>query len=386
MTETWTALAVPRRTVFGRGSRHKIVGALGAVSGPVLLVHGRSARWAEALAGTLQAQGAAVLTAASDGEPSLPVLECHLKDLREAGIGAVVAIGGGSAIDLGKALAALLPARGEVLDYLEVVGRGQPLDLAPLPLIAVPTTAGTGAEATRNAVIDVPAHRRKVSLRDPRMIPGLAVLDADLTDEMPWPVTLMTGMDAITQLIEPYLSKRATPATDFICQSAIEPAMRVLIRLSEGPSPEARDTLLFAAHLSGIALANAGLGAVHGLAGVIGGQSGAPHGAICGALLPGVLEVNRNACARLGRDTGRFDEVDRMIARAFGRRGASAPALLRDFVAGYDLAEVAKLSGDMLAFGEVAEQAKSSSSMKANPVELTTGELLEVLSLAGNTG
>lgn len=381
MTEMadWAGLAVPARTVSGRGSRAVVAGALAATDGPVLLVHGASATWAEHLAAALRAQGKTVLTVLSQGEPSLAPLESALADLRDSRVQAVVAIGGGSVIDFGKALSALLGAGGPVLDYLEVVGRGLPLDAAPLPFIAVPTTAGTGAEATKNAVIDVPAHKRKVSLRDVRMIPRLAVLDAELTDGMPWPVTLMTGMDAVTQLIEPYLSRKARPATDFICASAIEPALRAILALSQGEDARARETLLMAAHLSGIALANAGLGAVHGLAGVIGGQTGAPHGAICGALLPRILRINRAACAAAGRDVSRFDTVDAMVARAFGQPGGTAPDLLDRFVDAHGLPGMAGLSPPGFDAAEVAEMARASSSMKANPVDLPAEALAEAI-------
>ncbi|ARE41150.1 Alcohol dehydrogenase [Rhodovulum sp. P5] len=374
----WAALATPPRTVSGRGCRGIVLQALAAFLGPVLLVRGQSVAWADTLAEELRAEGRAVHTVLSRGEPALPALEASLSALRGADLQAVVAVGGGSAIDLGKALAALLRVRGPVPDYLEVVGRGLPLDAAPLPFIAVPTTAGTGAEATKNAVIDIPDHQRKVSLRDTRMIPRIAVLDADLTDGMPWPVTLMTGLDAITQLIEPLLSARATPATDVICRGAIGPAMRALIRLSDGECPEARATMLMAAHLSGIALANAGLGAVHGVAGVIGGQTGAPHGAICGQLLPKVLRVNRRAAAQAGLDTTQFDEVDAIIADAFGRPGQSAAELLQGFVDRHGLPGWAgtALSPDI---DRIVDMARASSSMKANPVALSPEELTEVL-------
>lgn len=371
------SLVVPERTVSGRGSRRVIAATLAACAGPVVIARGRSAGWTDVLAADLRHAGRQVLEVTGQGEPSLPFLEGTLALLRPHAPEAVVAIGGGSVIDLGKALAALLPAVVPPLEHLEVVGAGRPLDRAPLPFVAVPTTAGTGAEATKNAVIDVPAHRRKVSLRDARMLPALAVLDADLTDGAPWPVTLMCGMDALTQLIEPFLCARARPDVDRFCRVAIPLTMRALLRLSQGEDAEARDVLLAAAHLSGIALANAGLGAVHGLAGVIGGQTHAPHGAICARLLPGVLRANAQACGAAGMDTSRFAEVDRMIAGAFDAPGGSAARLLKDWLAA---APLPTLDGDTgMNDLEVAELAAASSSMKANPVALASDVLADII-------
>ncbi|MEY8842305.1 iron-containing alcohol dehydrogenase, partial [Cribrihabitans sp. XS_ASV171] len=209
--------------------------------GPVALVHGSSAGWAAEAAERFRKQGRAVHAVLSEGEPTLDRLEAALARLRPDRPVLVVAIGGGAAIDLGKALAALLPAPGAPLDYLEIVGKGEKLDRAPFPFIAIPTTAGTGAEATKNAVIGVPAEGRKVSLRDPRMTPVAALMDAELTDNAPWSVTFASGMDAVTQLIEPYVSARATPQTDALCRAAIGPALRALVTLSQREDPAQRE-------------------------------------------------------------------------------------------------------------------------------------------------
>lgn len=370
---SWQSLRTPARTVIGRGSRAVCAEAIARIGGPVLVVHGRSGVWADELADTLRDRGMELRLLLSRGEPALPGLEDAISMARDLRPAVIVAIGGGSPIDLGKAVSALVDAGHPPADYLEVVGSGRALEAAPLPFIAVPTTAGTGAEATKNAVIDIPSHKRKVSLRDDRMIPDLAVLDADLTDGLPWPVTLATGMDAVTQLIEPFLSARANPATDHICRHAIGPAMTALIRLSSGEDAAARQTLLTAAHLSGIALANAGLGAVHGLAGVIGGLSGAPHGAICASLLPDVLEANRAALRAEGGMVDRFDEVDRIISGAFGARTGRAADLLRGFL---DKNRLERPEIEAVGPLDVAVQmAASSSSMKANPVALSPDAL-----------
>ncbi|WP_040604968.1 iron-containing alcohol dehydrogenase [Sagittula stellata] len=371
------SLTVPARTVSGRGSRSAVLEAVTPLRGAVIVVRGRSVPWVDTLVSELMAAGRPVVPVIAAGEPSLPHVETLIAELRDSGAGIVLAIGGGSVIDLGKALAALVPAPGGVLDHLEVVGAGQPLAAPPLPLIAVPTTAGTGAEATKNAVIDVPDHRRKVSLRDPRMVPGLAVLDAELTDGAPWPVTLSTGMDALTQLIEAYLSVKANPETDALCRAAIPLAAKALFRLSKGEDLEARQTMLVAAHLSGIALANAGLGAVHGLAGVLGGHTKAPHGAICARLLPEVLKVNRQACAAAGRDTKRFGEVDEMVSEGMAHPGETAADLLSALTNGAAFPGLGSFDAET-----VAKESMESSSMKGNPVQLTVAQLVSVLGSA----
>ncbi|WP_267137340.1 iron-containing alcohol dehydrogenase [Anianabacter salinae] len=373
---------MPKRTVIGRGRRAALMDWAAGRPGDVVLVRSRSAAWADTAARHLQAMGRTVHLVEARGEPTLPAVTDVRDSLRGQEIAMVVAIGGGSAMDLGKALAALLPSDRQVLDHLEVVGKGLPLDRDPLPFAALPTTAGTGAEATKNAVIDIPNHARKVSLRDPRMVPQLAILDADLTYGLPWPVTAMTGMDAVTQLIEPFLSRNATPATDQICRAAIGPAMRALLRLSRSEDPKARHVLLVAAHLSGIALANAGLGAVHGLAGVVGGRTGAPHGAICARLLPGVLQANREACRQAGLGTDRFDEVDAMIARAFDAPGQSAADLIGSFVTDLDLPSLRGPDASRFDADEIAADAAGSSSMKANRIDLPTDVLVRVLQSA----
>jgi alcohol dehydrogenase class IV len=187
----------------------------------------------------------------------------------------VAALGGGAAIDLGKALAALIPAPDGPMEHLEVVGKGLPLKVPPLPFIAIPTTAGTGAEVTRNAVIGLPDHGRKVSLRDERMVARVAIVDPALTDGCPRGVTLASGLDAVTQVIEPFVSVKATPYTDALARPAIATGMAALMRLMQGEDPEARDRLAWVSLCGGLALSNGGLGAVHGFAGVIGGMTGA---------------------------------------------------------------------------------------------------------------
>lgn len=370
---------LPGRVHFGRGEAAKVAGIACGFGRRVLLVHGRDADRAAWLMRDLRAVGATVLGLSCAGEPDLPMLEAALIEARAFRPDCVVGLGGGAALDLAKALAGLVPQPGPVTDHLEVVGRGLTLVAAPVPFVAVPTTAGTGAEATKNAVIGVPEHRRKVSLRDDRMLARVAVVDPGLTDGCPRGVTLASGLDALTQVIEPYVCSRANPATDALARPAIGMAAMALKRLMQGEDPEARDRLAWASLVGGIALANSGLGAVHGLAGVIGGLTGAAHGAICGTLLPFVIEANRRALPKVHPSAERLDEVASVLVGIFG---AGGPQALHRWSRDCGLPGLAGLGLRAEDHAAVAEAALSASSMKANPVALSVAELRGVLAAA----
>lgn len=367
------------RIRFGRGVIAKAPEAIAALGRRVFLVHGASARHSGALIPALSALGVQVVPFTCAKEPDLPLLNAAISEAQAAGVDCVVALGGGAAIDLGKAVAALIPAPGGAMDHLEVVGKGLPLSADPLPFVAIPTTAGTGAEVTKNAVITVPEHARKVSLRDARMLADLALVDPGLTDNTPKAVTLASGLDAVTQVIEPYLSARANPLTDALCRAAIPRGLSALRRLMQGEDPAARDDLAFTSLCGGLALANAGLGAVHGLAGVIGGVAPtAPHGAICGALLPHVLTANREACAGQPDLLDRFDEVQDWIDGSLTERRCT----LDQWSAQHGLPGLAAMGVSSESFAAIADAAAASSSMKANPVALPSDVLEKVLHAA----
>lgn len=372
------SLALPSRILFGRGAAADTAGAVAALGRRILLVRSASLAFADELARELRAAGCAVLPETARGEPTLSQLDTLLAAHRPAPPDVVVGLGGGSALDLAKALAALLPSTLPPLAHLEVVGEGRPLEAPPLPFVALPTTAGTGAEATRNAVIGVEAHARKVSLRDARMIADLVIVDPALTDGCPRAVTLASGLDAITQLIEPYLSRRANPFTDALCAEAIGPALAALVRLMETEDRNARDRMAAASLASGLALANAGLGAVHGLAGVAGGLTGAPHGALCGAMLVPVLRANRAAISAATLPTDRLDRVEAWIAAALDLPPEGALSGFEAWMTRHGLPEIATLVDPTLA-PRVAQQAAASSSMRDNPVTLDTGTLAAIL-------
>lgn len=365
------SLTMPRQILFGRGEAQRAPELIRSFGTRGLLVHGASAQRAEWLMSAL-GHPAAI---ACPSEPDLPMLEAALETARQARPDWVVALGGGAALDLGKALAALIPQPGTPMDHLEVVGRGLPLTHTPLPFVAIPTTAGTGAEVTKNAVIGIPEHSRKVSLRDDRMMARLAIVDPSLTDGCPWPVTLASGLDAVTQVIEPYVSCRANPVTDALCQPAIARGLRALMRLEQSEDPESRTDLALVSLTGGIALANAGLGAVHGLAGVIGGETGAAHGAICGALLAPILAAN--SAAQPGNQ--KLKELRAILGEVFGTSPEAAPSALDQW------ARNAGLPGLQVAPERrtaVAEAAQASSSMKGNPGTLSVAALVSAMEAA----
>ena len=367
---------------FGRGAAAAAVPDLAAFGERLFLVTGSSAERGAWMVSALEDLGREVVGFQVPREPDISLIEEGIFAARAAGAEAVIALGGGAAIDAAKAIAALVPASRPIRDHLEVVGLGLPLEERPLPFAAIPTTAGTDSEVTRNAVISVPDAGRKVSLRDISMLPRLAIVDPVLTESCPRDVTLASGLDAITQVIEPYLSTRANPMTDALCRAAIPVGLSSLARLMTAEDPAARDAMAWVSLCGGIALANAGLGVVHGLAGPLGGLSGAAHGAICGALLPHALAMN-HARAQTDPLLERFEEVQGWIAAALGGTRKGAYARLASWARAEGLPGLDALAVDTGARKQAAQAAGGSSSMKANPAELSLADLEEILDQAG---
>ncbi len=310
-------------------------------------------------------------------EPTVQVVRDGVALFRKERCDTVVSIGGGSVIDAGKAIAALATNSGEPLDYLEVVGKGAALENAPAPFIAVPTTAGTGSEVTRNAVLGVPEHRVKASLRSPMMLPRVAVIDPELTLGLPPALTASTGIDALTQLIEPYVSGKANVLTDTFCLEGIRRVARSLRRAySDGSDLEARTDMAFASLLGGLALANAGLGVVHGFAAPIGGMFDAPHGAVCAALLPHGMRANIRAGAALMR----YSDIAMLLT---GRpEPEAAISWVASLCAELDIPRLSAYGIRREHVDALCENASRASSMKANPVVLSQDELQTVLTAA----
>lgn len=375
--------ATTGRIVFGAGTISQAPALTGELGRRPLVVTGRGAARAERLVRLLSDAGQAPATFSIVTEPTTRAVIEGVATGRESMCDYVIGFGGGSAIDAAKAIAALLTNRGDLLEYLEVVGRGQPLTQPSAPCVAIPTTAGTGSEVTRNAVLTSTEHRLKVSLRSPHMLPRLALVDAELTYDLPPAITASTGLDALTQLIEPYVSARANPLTDALCVEGIRRAARALRRAVEVPRDvTAREDMALASLFGGLALANAGLGAVHGFASPIGGAFPAPHGAVCAALLPGVIEANIRALrARSpdGETLRRYDEVARLLT---GRPQAGADDAVqwtRDLVTALGIAPLSHYGIKAADAPKLVAAAANASSMKTNPVLLTATELTGIL-------
>jgi alcohol dehydrogenase class IV len=321
-----------------------------------------------------------------NGEPTLDDVRYGVELARAEDCVGVIAIGGGSAIDAGKAIAALLTNPGDPLDYLEVVGRGMPLANPSAAFIAVPTTAGTGSEVTRNAVLASTEHRVKASLRSPGMLPALAVVDPELTYDLPPAITASTGLDALAQVIEPYVSSRANPMVDLYCAEGIRRIAISLRRAFEnGADREARAGMSWGSLLGGLSLANAGLGAVHGFAAPIGGMFDAPHGAVCAALLPHAVEINVEALRSRAPDSEslrRYDTIARLLTGQPHSNADDAVWWLTELCARLQIPPLSAYGVEDSHIPELVSKAAKASSMKANPIELTTDELTEIVTRA----
>ncbi len=379
--------ATATRIIFGDGSAAQLPQLARELGNRALLVTdsfqpGAVSRLVE----SLRASGLKLTHFPASGEPTVEVIDEAKAVATAAGCELVISIGGGSVIDSGKAGAALIPNEGAVLDYLEVIGAGRKLTADPLPFIALPTTAGTGAEVSKNAVLGSKAHRVKVSLRDNRMLADIALVDPLLTHSAPPAVTASTGMDALTQVLEPFVSHLATPLTDGMCTEGLRRAGRSLRRVYEQPADAAaRRDMALASLLGGLALANAKLGAVHGFAGVLGGMYDAPHGAICAALLPPVMAANIKALQEREPDNPALNRYEYAAQFLLFDRSATAQDAM-DWIGESSrkfgipgLSAYGVRAGD---FDEIVAKSSASSSMKGNPIELTAVELTEILHAA----
>ncbi len=382
--------ATAARIVFGPGTLSEAAPAAARMGQHTLVVtranEDATPPEAARLIADLVAQGVDFTIFPVAGEPTTTLVGDGASAARARQCDLVIAVGGGSVLDAGKAIATLATNPGDPLDYVEVIGAGRPLEAAPLPVIAIPTTAGTGAEVTRNAVLASPRHRVKASLRDARMTPRLAIIDPELTYNLPPAITASTGMDALTQLVEPFVSNKANPLTDAICREGLRRVARALRPAFHAGDPAAREDMALASLFGGLALANAKLGAVHGFAGPIGGLfERAPHGAVCGRLLPFVMAANVRAL--LEREPGsdalrRYDEVAQIMTGMPAARAADGVAWVQA------LGEELALPG-LVAYGmagtdipAIVEQSAVASSMQGNPVRLTPDEMAAILQAA----
>ncbi len=375
--------ATAQRIIFGCGKISLLPELVKGLGTKAALITGSSAERTGPIFRMLQEAGTAPAAFSITGEPKTDRIAKLAAGARELGCDFVVAFGGGSVLDTGKAMAALLTNTGELMDYLEVIGKGLPLTEDPAPCIAVPTTAGTGSEVTRNAVLHSAEHQVKVSLRHPKMLPDIALVDPELTLPAPPAVTASTGLDALVQLLEAFISRKASPLTDAVCREGLTRMGGSLLQAyAKGDDLEARTNMAFASLCSGLALANGGLGVIHGFAGPIGGMFDAPHGMVCASLLPAAAQANYDALRKRDPQNpalGKMLEAARIILNNPDGTIEEAIAQLKNtctqmLVPG--LEDFGIRESDIPA---ITAKAKNASSMKGNPIELTDEELAGIL-------
>lgn len=374
------------RIGFGPGITTEMTPEIAALGTTAFVVTGGTSERQAGVLDALVGQGLACVTFAVTGEPTTEIVTTAIASARRARADLVIGIGGGSVIDTGKVVAAMLTNDGTLEDYLEVVGAGRPLVYPSAPYVAIPTTAGTGAEVTRNAVLCVPERKVKVSMRSGFLLPRLAIVDPLLTHSMPPELTASTGLDALTQLAEAFVSNKANPLTDGLCREGLRHAGRSLRRAFEdGSDAEARADMALASLFSGLALANAKLGAVHGFAGPLGGMIDVPHGVVCGRLLPLVIEANVRVLRDRAGDSpalARYDEIARLLTGDSRAKASDAVSWVHDLCETFALPGLRRFGLSEDDFPEAVAKAKNASSMKGNPIELTDDELLAILARA----
>jgi alcohol dehydrogenase class IV len=378
--------ATALRIIFGPGRISEAAPLAASLGKRALVVVGNNEQRASFLIERLKASGVDSATFSVAGEPSVDTIVKGVKIARSQEQDLIIGMGGGSVIDSGKAIAALVTNRDDVMQYLEVIGAGKPFENPSAPYIAIPTTAGTGSEVTRNAVLSSPEHRVKVSMRSSFMMPRIALVDPETTHSLTPEITACTGFDALTQLIEPYVCISPNPLVDGICREGIRRAAHSLFpAYDNGKNADARNDMALAALFGGIALTNAGLGAVHGLVGPIGGMFPAPHGAACARLLPFVVEANVRALRARAPESSslkRFDEVAQVLT---GKADAKAVDSIHWLHSMCERMQVKPLSSFGMTREEIPSvvvRAQKASSMKGNPIPLTEDELAWILSQA----
>jgi alcohol dehydrogenase class IV len=374
-------LASAARILFGPGKINELPAIARGFGRRALLVAGRDSERVAPFKQALDAAGVSCRIFSVPGEPTLAVVRHGVLACRD-GCEFVISIGGGSVLDGGKAIAALTPNSGEPLDYLEVIGKGQRLQNAPLPFIAVPTTAGTGSEVTRNAVLGSPEHVLKASLRHPGMLAKVAIVDPELTSNLPSQLTANTGLDALTQLIEPFVSCRANALVDLFCREGMKHvATSLVVAYGNGGDRGARESMAFASLLGGLSLANAGLGVVHGMAAPLGGMLSAPHGAICAALLPYAVAVNIRALRERAAGhpaLAKYEETARILTGTGAAQAEDLTGWIAELCTRLAVGSLRDLAFHRDQLPTLVEKAQKASSMRANPLALTDAEIAEI--------
>jgi alcohol dehydrogenase class IV len=380
VTDLVFEFATAGRIVFGLGRSAGLPGLAAGLGSRALVCTGSDPSRHERLLGGL-GMPAAVFPV--NGEPTVALARAAVAAARDQDADVVVAVGGGSVIDTGKAAAMLMANGGDPLDYLEVVGAGKSVTRRSVPCVAVPTTAGTGAEVTANATLAVPEQGVKASLRSTLMLPAVAVVDPELTLSCPPPVTAAAGLDALAQCLEPLVSVKANPMSSTLAAEGLRRAASGLrAAYADGADLTARTDMALCSLAGGIALANAKLGAVHGLAGAIGGTALVPHGVACAMLLAPVIEANVRAlrAERPGHPAlGQYALAARLLTGEPGATVEDGIAWITETIHLLRVPRLATFGIGEQQFDGIAERAAKSSSMQGNPIPLSTADLRTIL-------
>lgn len=375
--------ATVARIIYGAGAISQIGVIAQSLGHRALVVTGSDASRAPLMWDALEEVNVESVVFTVPHEPTTTLVTSGTTLARQNNCDLVIGCGGGSVVDAAKAISAMMTNDGEPLDYLEVIGQGLPITRKAAPCIAVPTTAGTGAEVTRNAVLVSTAHRVKVSLRSPLILPQVALVDPILTHSMPRDVTASTGLDAFTQVIEPYVSHLANPLTDGFCREGIKRTGGALRQVcKDGQNAQAREDMAIASLCGGLALANAKLGAVHGFAGVLGGMFDAPHGVICGRLLPFVMQMNVQVLKEQDKKhptLQRYADIANMLYGRYTCRAEDSVAWVQALAEDLQVSGLGQYGITQADFPSIVTKSLRSSSMRGNPVKLSPAELEEIL-------
>jgi alcohol dehydrogenase class IV len=386
MSSSQFEFSTATQILFGPGTISEAGRLAKAWGRRAVVVVGHRPQRVQKLMDELTAARISTTTVAITHEPTVDDIVSGAATARRYGAEMVIGMGGGSVMDAAKAISALLTNEDSIFDYLEVVGKGNPLELPPVPWMAIPTTSGTGAEVTRNAVLTIPERGVKVSLRSPYLLARVALIDPSLTLDMPPALTASTGLDALSQLIEAYVSNKANPLCDTLCSTGIPSAAHALpIAFSQPADLTARSDMSLASLYSGMALANAGLGAVHGLASPLGGLFHAPHGALCGALLAPVMAANIKALRNRQPDSpalSRYTDVARWLTRRSDAEAEDGVSWIKQLTGTLAIPPLTAMKVSADKFSVIVEKSLGSSSMKGNPIELSSVELQSVLEAA----
>jgi len=373
------SFATATQIVFGENELQTVPGMEIVRGKIVLLVTGSNLERARNLANLFPTE-TKIYFYQIKGEPTIQMVDGGVVLAREKACEIVIGLGGGSVIDAAKAIAAMVPNPGELLDYLEVIGKGKALSVKPLPCIAIPTTAGTGAEVTKNSVIKSVENHVKVSLRSEFMYPTVTVVDPVLTHSMSPELTANTGVDALTHLMETFVSNQANPFIDMICREGLRRISRSLVvAYHDGENSAARIDMAMASMLGGMALANVKLGAVHGFAGPMGGMFPIPHGTVCASLMAATMEMNIEALIEKNGDLSKYTELAQILTGSSLAKAEDGIVWAENLISELNILPLSSFGIKESDFPELVAKAKVSSSMKGNPVELDEDQLLWIL-------